>query len=152
MPMPASGLPYDRPDLAALERRALSLGGQRLVGGLRLANEFEPAGVALLLSSGRVFEGAGARLVPGIPSRCHENAQSYTRAHPWAIWWSGLALSADGRWRSHSWAMTARGAIIETTEARVRYFGIPAALDPVFVDEFSPADKARIRRRFARHS
>lgn len=152
MPMPSPAWPANRPDLAALERRVLSLGGHHLVGGIRLASEFEPAGVALLLLSGRVFAGTGIRLVPGIPSRCHENAQNYTKAHPWALWWSGLALSSDGGWRSHSWAMTSRGAIIETTEQRLRYFGIPAALDPVFADDFSNADRTRIRRRFARNS
>jgi hypothetical protein len=35
---------------------------------------------------------------------------------------TGYALSDDGLWRQHSWGMR-RDAIIETTEARVLYFG-----------------------------
>jgi hypothetical protein len=150
MALDAHGLPIGRSDLVALRSRLLSLGGRDLVGGGRLAVEFEPAGVAFLLANGRAFEGASARVIRGEPSRCHENAQLYARLHPAAIWWAGLALSDDGLWRSHSWVMTSHGALIETTERRLRYFGIPAALDPVFADEFSPADRTRIRRRFGR--
>ena len=150
MALDAHGLPAGRSDLVALRSRLLLLGGHGLVGGSRLANEFEAAGVAFLLANGRTFEGAGARVIVGEPSRCHENAQLYARLHPAAIWWTGLALSDDGLWRSHSWAMTSHGALIETTQKRLRYFGIPAALDPVFADEFSLSDRARIRRRFGR--
>ena len=35
---------------------------------------------------------------------------------------TGYALSVDGLWRQHSWGV-ARDLIIESTEARVKYFG-----------------------------
>lgn len=138
-----------RADLVALSSRLLSLGGTRVVGDdYFLEAEFEPVVVDLLLTAGLVFEGAGARLVVGRPSRCHDNAQDYAERHPAAIWWTGLGLSPDGAWRSHSWVTTGHGAVIETTEARVRYLGIPAAFDPSFDEAFNSADRARIKRRW----
>jgi hypothetical protein len=37
---------------------------------------------------------------------------------------TGYALSDDALWREHSWAWDRQGAVIETTEPRVRYFGL----------------------------
>lgn len=144
-----------RPDLEALCERTLSLGGERVVGDAGwLEGEFDPIFVVRLLAAGRVFEGfaPGAngqgRIFAGEPIRCHDNAKAYVRLHPTAVWWTGLALSADGAWRSHSWATTGHGALIETTVARLRYFGLPAAFDPSFDDDFLEADRTRLRRRF----
>jgi hypothetical protein len=39
--------------------------------------------------------------------------------------YSGYALSADGLWRFHSWCLTESGTLIETTEERLIYYGIP---------------------------
>lgn len=36
---------------------------------------------------------------------------------------SGYALSADGLWRQHSWGIL-RDGILETTERRIKYFGL----------------------------
>jgi hypothetical protein len=142
--------PLARPDLALLERRLLQEGGTTLVGGDGLAGELEPLFVQALLTQGIVSDGRNARLVPGAPSRCHENAARYVALHPAAAWWTGLALSDDGRWRVHSWAVTSHGTLVETTTPRLRYLGLPAAFDPIFVDEFSPARRTVAMRRFRR--
>jgi hypothetical protein len=36
---------------------------------------------------------------------------------------TGWALSDDGLWRQHSWILRGK-TVIETTETRVRYFGV----------------------------
>lgn len=36
---------------------------------------------------------------------------------------TGYALSGDGLWRQHSWGVL-RDGIFETTETRLKYFGI----------------------------
>lgn len=148
-----------RPDLETLLARLLTLGGSRLIGEPSwLALEFEAPFVAALLAAGRVFgadpttSNAPLRLLAGAPGQCHENARRYAQQHPAAVWWTGLALSAaDGAWRSHSWITTGQGALLETTEPRVLYFGLPAAFDPSLEEDFIQADRARLRRRFGLH-
>lgn len=148
-----------RPDLEALTARLLALGGSRLVGEPSwLALEFDPSFVASLLTDGRIFRtdpaalGSAVRVLAGAPSQCHENARRYAQRHPAAVWWTGLALSAaDSAWRSHSWITTGRGVLLETTEPRSLYFGLPAAFDSSFEEDFTQADRARLRRRFDLH-
>ena len=56
---------------------------------------------------------------------CHGNAArlfAASGAPEFAIG-TGYALSEDGLWRQHSWAFDGK-SIIETTEVRVRYFGL----------------------------
>ena len=137
-----------RSDLDLLVTYLLTKGGEAIVndGGLDL--DFPTIFVARLKAHGRFFDGSLARLVLGSPSQCHDNAEEYTELHPTAVWWTGFALSEDGRWRVHSWVLTGHSALVETTEKRVLYFGLPAALDPTFDDRFSRSDMSRIRRRY----
>jgi hypothetical protein len=43
----------------------------------------------------------------------------------------GFALSPDGLWRQHSWALSSApgGRVVETTVTRVAYAGLPLAGD-----------------------
>jgi hypothetical protein len=104
-----------------LEARLLAIGGDRVV-------RQEPAPyLAEILDRGELFD-LRVRRRRGKANRCHANAadiwargtERYRLAH-------GFGLSEDGLWRMHSWALDDKG-IIETTEARERYFGF--VLDP----------------------
>lgn len=60
------------------------------------------------------------------PSKCHENCIIlYTNNLSYRIF-SGFALSVDGLWRFHSWIMTDKNVIIETTNSRLIYLGYDA--------------------------
>ena len=76
---------------------------------------------------------AGILIVPsyvqmreGEPRRCHSNSARLWRLDRWnhrIV--TGYGLTADdGMWRQHSWIWHKAGHIIETTEQRVKYFGI----------------------------
>ena len=56
---------------------------------------------------------------------CHQNVASVWKAHKFGIVGicTGYALTEDGLWRQHSWGLL-REALLETTEPRVKYFGI----------------------------
>jgi hypothetical protein len=49
---------------------------------------------------------------------------------------TGYALSSDGLWRQHSWAMAGDGGVVETTEERLLYFGyeLTAAEAEIFIE------------------
>lgn len=66
----------------------------------------------------------------GVPHQCHANAAALWRErrtpdrnHRVTGIASGYGLSGDGLWRQHSWAVTAQGRILETTEPCVAYAG-----------------------------
>jgi hypothetical protein len=82
----------------------------------------------LLRTEGRPFPG-DAVVQEGAPSDCHRNAVALWRAGTAVAIGTGYALSDDGLWREHSWAVGADGRVIETTEKRIVYFGV------VFADE-----------------
>jgi hypothetical protein len=108
------------PRRAELERRLLELGGT-------LALLFLPdPQIGELLDRGGYFPGAGSLMWRGLPSACHTNAAMMlvqTRGSVRIAF--GYALSTDGLWRQHSWGVDAEdGRIIETTERRVRYYGL----------------------------
>ena len=107
-------------DVSALKRRALKIGGER----------FQIPGVIecdlrdeLPRQDWRDTPGAGARLLKMRTCGCHENAARLALAYNWSCW-TGLALSPDGVWRVHSWAMNRRGRIVETTVPRTHYLGV----------------------------
>jgi hypothetical protein len=112
-----------QPEFAALVDRLLAIAGVRVV----------PPGVPdphleQLLGQGQLWEGL-AKLVPGTPGRCHENAARLYQRNPARFRVvTGYALSADGLWRQHSWgydtASRSRRRIMETTERRLRYYGV----------------------------
>jgi hypothetical protein len=142
-----------RPDLRDLAAKLIAAYGGGFGNIDSLGSDIVPAFASRLLAEGVLLDGAGAKMVEGRPSKCHDNAQDYARAHPAATWWTGLALNHyehGNGWASHSWAVTSHGAIIETTERRQLYFGLPAALDESLGDEFLPSDVRRIEGNFRR--
>ena len=58
-------------------------------------------------------------------SSCHQNVAAVWTKRKFGIVGiaTGYALSEDGLWRQHSWGVLREG-VLETTEARVKYFGI----------------------------
>ena len=50
---------------------------------------------------------------------------------------TGYALSDDGLWRQHTWGIL-RDGILETTEARIEYFGL--LLQGERADEFAASN------------
>ena len=58
-------------------------------------------------------------------SMCHQNVAAIWKSRKFGIVAvaTGYALSEDGLWRQHSWGIL-RDGVLETTEARVKYFGI----------------------------
>jgi hypothetical protein len=72
---------------------------------------------------------------------CHQNVAAAWRNRRTGIIAiaTGYALSDDGLWRQHSWGIL-RNGILETTEVRIRYFGI--LLQDTRADEFAEANKA----------
>lgn len=60
----------------------------------------------------------------GVKSECHANAVALWRRRDAVAIGTGYALSDDGLWREHSWAWDDQDRVIETSEARRRYFGV----------------------------
>ena len=71
---------------------------------------------------GEFYDGRSAVMVYGQNNRCHDNACMLAQEDPDTYMYTGYALSEDGCWRPHSWAEK-NGTILETTEARLAYFG-----------------------------
>ncbi|MDR3674477.1 MAG: hypothetical protein P4N24_03235 [Acidobacteriota bacterium] len=73
-------------------------------------------------------------------SLCHENVAAVWKARRFEIIAiaTGYALSDDGLWRRHSWGIL-RNGVLETTEARLQYFGIvlPVAGADYFAERFA---------------
>jgi hypothetical protein len=65
-----------------------------------------------------------ARFIEGQASACHHNAVALWRSGAASAVGSGYALSDDGLWREHTWAVADDGQLIETTEPRTAYFGV----------------------------
>jgi hypothetical protein len=91
----------------------------------------------LLGPDARAFDGTGVLIRPGLPSACHANVAALWRRGEAQIV-TGYALSADGLWRQHSWGLTTNDCVIESTLARVRYFGICLGAD--HADAFAEAN------------
>jgi hypothetical protein len=64
------------------------------------------------------------RFVEGQVSACHDNSVGLWRSGDACAIGSGYALSDDGLWREHTWAVAEEGELLETTEPRTAYFGI----------------------------
>lgn len=76
-----------------------------------------------IVASGKVWPHRGAVFKRGKPVNCHANVARLCLQDEGVIPVTGYALSADGLWRSHSWAVK-DGRVIETTQRRVGYFGV----------------------------
>lgn len=62
-------------------------------------------------------------------SECHGNAVGLWRQGDAVAIGTGYALSDDGLWRSHSWALSPEGELVETTMEREAYFGVELSGD-----------------------
>ena len=108
-----------QPELNILRALLLRMGGAELVA----PSDFD-RDVGLLIDTGFAMAGPVKCSIMK-PNACHENiARVWTAKHCGLIGvGTGYALSNDGLWRQHSWGIR-RNGILETTEQRVRYFGI----------------------------
>ncbi len=78
-----------------------------------------------LLDRGQEWDGKKSLLRRGSECHCHENAGRYWAASMGHLKIaSGYALSDDGMWRQHSWNLRADGYVLESTEPRLKYYGI----------------------------
>ena len=112
-----AGAASTQPRLHELRRRLLRLGGVQLV-----APRDGEADLEALLDFGVAFPGR-AKLRRGRRSDCHDNAgRLYAKAPERTRIVTGYALSDDGLWRQHSWALV-DDRLVETTEPRELYFG-----------------------------
>lgn len=105
------------PDLVRLRNRLLKEGGEEVVPNK------EPD-LEILLNQGHVIQPIEVLNYNMQDSQCHRNARAlYLDDASVTDIGTGWALSDDGLWRQHSWAM--RGdEIVETTQDRVLYYGI----------------------------
>ena len=107
-----------QPEIRSLRDLLLRIGGCELV-----APAWADSRIRALFSIGYIME-AKVRLMPMEPCACHRNVSRLWRRKQSRLIGigTGYALSADGLWRQHSWAVTSR-RILETTELRSIYFG-----------------------------
>lgn len=85
----------------------------------------------VLLGRHTVRSGGDAIFQKGMPNECHRNVE---RLHfrgrtddgaPVTGCETGYALSDDGLWRQHSWALSSN-TVVETTTPRLVYVGCPS--------------------------
>ncbi len=133
-PQPSNGMRpqgAERSDLDELKAYALRFGGDSSAGFGAfqrpeiLASEVPPDLCARLLKVQPV-SGKGARLVQMRRNGCHANSLALAAAKAGRKAMTGLALSEDGIWRSHSWVLDG-ARILETTTPRTLYLGVEAA-------------------------
>ncbi len=120
----------NQPDLKRLKTLLLRLGGDYLVA----PSKFDPD-VPVLLEAGFVMSGPITLKILE-SSMCHKNVAIAWKERRFGIVAiaTGYALSEDGLWRQHSWGIL-RNGVLETTEARLKYFGIP--LQSAKADQFA---------------
>ena len=94
-------------------------------GGNRVVQLPEPH-LQLLLEQAVVLPGKNVRMIPGMPSHCHENAGVLWLTHEnQFLIGTGYALSEDGIWRQHSWLLDLMdNRVVETTLKRETYCGV----------------------------
>ena len=109
-----------QPELKQLKTLLLRLGGDFIVAPPRTPDQDVPS----LLEWGFVISGPITLKVMKAGS-CHHNVAAVWTKRRFGIVGiaTGYALSEDGLWRQHSWGILREG-VLETTEARVKYFGI----------------------------
>src|ERR1035437_5614422 len=114
-----------RPDLQLLKRRLCRVAGRRFQVSWVVNKDIEEGLAEILLDLGAFFKGMPSILRKGEPCDCHANARKIAAKAFKYRKYTGLALSKDDPvWRVHSWVHGPEG-IIETTEKRMLYYGIP---------------------------
>lgn len=77
-----------------------------------------------LLKYGKILKGEDYILIKGQICQCHRNSIKYWYENKTICkFMTGYAMGKDGVWRQHSWCIQ-KNKIIETTKARLCYFGI----------------------------
>jgi len=93
-------------------------------GGELVVPPFKPDKFLVpLIEIGAIF-GKFRGVALGRRSECHGNASRIWLDGRVAMIGTGYALSGDGLWRQHSWGLTRREEVVETTEQRLRYYGL----------------------------
>ena len=108
-----------QPELKRLKALLLRLGGDFLVAPPKPDQD-----ISMLLEHGFVTSGPVTLKVMK-SSSCHQNVASIWTKKKFGIVGiaTGYALSDDGLWRQHSWGIL-RDGVLETTETRLKYFGV----------------------------
>src|SRR5215469_10493746 len=109
----------EQPELKRLKPLLLRFGGTFIVAPPKADPD-----IPMLLESGFLMNGpVTTRRMRA--SQCHQNVAAIwkTRKPKIVAVATGYALSEDGLWRQHSWGILREG-VLETTEERVKYFGI----------------------------
>jgi hypothetical protein len=108
-----------QPELKRLKTLLLRFGGDFLVPPPKPDQD-----IPLLLEQG-FFTSGPTKLKVMKSSSCHQNVASVWTKRQFGIVGiaTGYALSDDGLWRQHTWGIL-RDGVLETTEARLKYFGI----------------------------
>lgn len=91
-------------------------------GWVALIPPIEPDSTILVSHRAQIWDGKRASLWGGIPCECHRNA-AWLYKHEGLKIVTGYAMSDDGIWRQHSWALESHRRLIETTVGRVVYYG-----------------------------
>lgn len=114
------GAVKNQSDFKRLKALLLRLGGDYIVA----PSKFDPD-VPMLLEAGFLMSGPITLKILK-SSMCHQNVATVWKERRFGIVAiaTGYALSEDGLWRQHSWGIL-RNGVLETTEARLKYFGIP---------------------------
>jgi hypothetical protein len=120
----------DQPELQQLNDLLLKIGGVFVVPPNRIDGD-----VPALLATGFVMCGKITHR-PMSPNKCHGNvAAAWRQREPDMVGiGTGYSLSPDKLWRQHSWGVL-RNGLLETTEKRLKYFGI--LLQGKLADHFS---------------
>ncbi|KAJ3038424.1 hypothetical protein HDV00_000612 [Rhizophlyctis rosea] len=104
-----------------LERKLIDCGGW--------AAMVDAETIPFIVTEGFFLDGDDAVLEEGDPCSCHHNADRLAEENPdTVVAMTGYALSDNGMWRTHSWAVrkleNGEGfQIVETTAERLAYFG-----------------------------
>src|SRR5215469_6773718 len=108
-----------QPELMQLKALLLRLGGDFLVVPPKPDQD-----VPMLLQQGFLTSGPIMHKLMK-SSSCHRNVAAVWTKKKFGIVGiaTGYALSDDGLWRQHSWGIL-RDGVLETTETRLKYFGI----------------------------
>jgi hypothetical protein len=124
-----------QPELKRLKLLLLRFGGELLV-----APPKPDPDIPGLLESGFLISGTVV-LKQMMRSSCHQNISALWSMPKRQIIGiaTGYALSEDGLWRQHTWGLL-RNGILETTETRLKYFGI--LLQGEKADRFSQANRS----------
>lgn len=113
---------YDQGQHEELKKLLFQFGGEACV------LVFKDPDKERIISRGILIVPTMINRIPGDPCECHKNSAKYwkrmkRKKSTAASIMTGYALSEDGVWRQHTWALNAIGDVVESTEERVGYFG-----------------------------